>query len=498
MSKLEELHSMFYPRSVAVVGVSTNPQGWGGHAFIRRLKKVGFPGDIYAINPKATNEVHGVKAYPSVKDIPEPPDMVMVSVPARRVPEVLEDCIAAGVKNVHIFSSGFSETQEEEGRQLEARIVEIIKRGNLRVVGPNCMGLYVPASKFTAWGAPPKGVGNMAFISQSGGHGEILSRYAQELGVYFSKIISFGNARGLQALDFLEYLAEDPDTGIIGMYLEGMTDGNKFARLVRELNRAKPVIIWKGGLTESGARATASHTASMAGEARIWDAFFAQTGAIRVNSLEEMADVALLFLHLKPFRGRRVLLLGGGGGNAVAMADICSRDGLTVPTLAEDTRRQLAEFIPLAGNSIRNPLDVWLVQHNLEMFRRCIEIAAADPAIDLIIADRYPRDDDDMGDDGPPNFAEQSRQVEEFIVDFARNNRFGKPFVVAVNAPTNDPNGMKAAAELRLKFALAGVPAYPSQASATRALSRFIGYHEFLAKTQERESEPALASCCRS
>jgi len=125
MSKLEELHSMFYPRSVAVVGVSTNPQGWGGHAFIRRLKKVGFPGDIYAINPKATNEVHGVKAYPSVKDIPEPPDMVMVSVPARRVPEVLEDCIAAGVKNVHIFSSGFSETQEEEGRQLEARIVEI-------------------------------------------------------------------------------------------------------------------------------------------------------------------------------------------------------------------------------------------------------------------------------------------------------------------------------------------------------------------------------------
>jgi hypothetical protein len=137
------------------------------------------------------------------------------------------------------------------------------------------------------------------------------------------------------------------------------------------------------------------------------------------------------------------------------------------------------------------------VQHNLEMFRRCIEIAAADPAIDLIIADRYPRDDD-MDDDGPPNFAEQSRRVEEFIVEFARNNQFGKPFVVAVNAPTNDPNGMKAAAELRLKFALAGVPAYQSQASATRALSRFIGYHEFLAKTQEVGAEPTLASCCRS
>ncbi len=481
MNKVEELHSMFFPRSVAVVGVSTNPQGWGGHAFIRRLKKVGFPGEVYAVNPKATGEVHGVKAYPTVRAIPRPPDMVIVSVPARRVPEVLEDCIAAGVRNVHIFSSGFSETQEEEGRQLEAQITGIIRRGKLRVVGPNCMGLYVPASKFTAWGAPPKGVGQVAFLSQSGGHGEILIRYAQELGVYFSKVISFGNARGLQALDFLEYLAEDPDTKIITMYLEGIRDGNKVARLIREVNRRKPVIIWKGGLTESGARAAASHTASMAGEARMWDAFFAQTGAIRVNSLEEMADVALLFLHLKPLLGRRVLLLGGGGGNAVAMADICSREGLTVPTLAENTRRQLAEFIPLAGNSIRNPLDVWLVQHNLDMFRRCLEIAVADPAIDLVIADRYPHNGNG-DDDGPPNFEEGSRRVEEFIVEFAKNSPFGKPLVVAVNAPTNDPNGMRAAAELRLRFALAGVPAYPSQASACKALSRFIRYHEFLAE----------------
>lgn len=475
MSKVEELHSMFFPRSVAVVGVSTNPQGWGGHAFIRRLKKVGFPGDVYAVNPKASNEVHGVKAYPSVKEIPEPPEMVIVSVPARRVSEVLEDCITAGVKNVHIFSSGFSETQEEEGRQLEAKITEIIGRGNLRVVGPNCMGLYVPASKFTAWGATPKGVGKLAFLSQSGGHGEILTRYAQELGIYFSKVISFGNARGLQAVDFLEYLAEDPDTGIIAMYLEGMRDGGRFTRLVREINRTKPVIIWKGGLTESGARAVASHTASMVGEARIWDAFFAQTGAIRVNSLEEMAEVALLFLHLKPLLGRRVLLLGGGGGNAVAMADICSRDGLTVPTLAEETRRKLAEFIPLAGNSIRNPLDVWLVQNDVALFRRCIEIAMADPAIDLVIAERYAFDDDDDEHD----HAEQQRRVDEFIIEFVRNNPFGKPFVVAVNAPTNDPNGMRAAAELRLKFVQAGVPSYLSQVSATRALARFIGYHEF-------------------
>lgn len=481
MSKREELNAMFYPRSVAVVGVSTNPQGWGGRHFITHLLEAGFPGNVYAVNPKVSGEMLGVKSYPNIKAIPEPPDLVIVSVPAARVPEVLEDCITAGVKNVHIFSSGFSETQEEEGRQLDARIVEIIQRGGLRVVGPNCMGLYVPTSKLTPWGALPQGVGQVAFLSQSGGHGEILIRHAQGLGAYFSKVISFGNARGLQAIDFLEYLAEDPDTKIITMYLEGIKDGNKVTRLIKEINRTKPVIIWKSGLTQAGARAIASHTASMAGEGRMWDAFFAQTGAIRVDSLEEIVDMAMLFLHLKsPPRGRRALLLGGGGGNAVAMADICGREGLEVPQLSENSRKQLAEFIPLAGNSIRNPLDVWLVQGNVELFRRCIEIAMADPSIDFAIADRYPG-----GDDGPPDREEQQRKVDDFIIELTRNNPFDKPMVVAINSFSHDPDNSKIAAEARVKFALAGVPTYSSQASACRAISRFIQYHEFLAKSQD-------------
>jgi acyl-CoA synthetase (NDP forming) len=305
------------------------------------------------------------------------------------VPEVLEDCIAAGVKNVHIFSSGFSETGEEEGRQLETRITEIIRRGGLRVVGPNCMGIYVPASKLTAFGADPAGSGPVAFISQSGGHANFLTRYAQGLGIRFSKVISFGNACGLQALDFLEYLAEDTETKIITMYLEGIKNGNEFTRLVRAINRTKPVIVWKGGLTESGSRAVASHTGSLAGEGRVWDAFYAQTGAVRVNSLEEIADAVLAFQHLPPPRGRRALLLGGGGGNSVALADVCGREGLTVPPLADETRRKLAGFFPLAGNSIRNPLDVWAVQENVDLLRRAVELAVADPAIDLVIMERH-------------------------------------------------------------------------------------------------------------
>jgi acyl-CoA synthetase (NDP forming) len=471
-----ELDTMFYPGSVAVVGASANPQGWGGTAFVSRLRKVGFSGGIYPVNPKAT-EIHGLKAYPDVKSIPEHVDLVIVAVPAPRVPGVLEDCIDAGVKNVHIFSSGFSETGEAEGRQLEEEVVGIIRRGGLRVVGPNCMGIYVPSSKLAGWGAEPVGNGSVAFVSQSGGHGEVIIDYAQGLGICLSKVISFGNACGLQVPDLLEYLAQDTETSIITMYLEGIRDGNRFTRLVRDINRTKPVIVWKGGLTESGSRAVASHTGSMAGEGRVWEAFFAQTGAVRVNSLEEIVDAAMAFLYLKPSRGRRTLLLGGGGGNAVAMADICSREGLEITPLSDETRRELAKFIPLAGNSIRNPLDVWLVQHNVDLLRRCMELAAADPVIDLVIIDRYAGDDD-----GYPDREQRERELNNFIIDFAKNNTYNKPVVVAMNSLDYKPDAAAVGARLRREFALAGVPAYSSQDNAARALARFVKYHRYQAE----------------
>ena len=476
-----ELDTMFYPKSVAVVGVSVNPSRFGGAGFVSRLRKVGFPGGIYPVNPNVT-EAQGLKTYPDVKSIPETVDLVIVAVPAPRVPEVLEDCIAAGVKNVHIFSSGFSETGEEEGRQLERRITEVIQRGGLQVIGPNCMGIYVPASKLAGWGAKPAGSGSVAFISQSGGHAEMLTQYAQGLGVYFSKVISFGNACGLQVLDLLEYLAEDPETKIITMYLEGIRDGNRVTQLIRTINRTKPVIIWKGGLTDTGSRAVASHTGSLAGSELIWDAFFKQTGAVRANSLEEIVGVVMAFLYLTPPRGRRTLLLGGGGGNAVAMADICSREGLEAPPLSPETRRELANFIPLAGHSIRNPLDVWPAQENIDLFRRCIELAVADPVIDLVIVDRYSDDDDD---DEHPDREQQRREVNNFIIDFAKKNTYNKPLVVAMNVLDEAPDRVVLGARMRRDFALAGVPAYSSQASASRALARFIQYHEFQAASRD-------------
>jgi acyl-CoA synthetase (NDP forming) len=397
-----------------------------------------------------------------------------VAVPASVVPGVLEDCVVAGTKNVHVFSSGFSETGEEEGRKLEQQVIEITRNGGLNLVGPNCFGIYVPASKLAYWGAYPTGSGSVAFISQSGGHGEELSEYAQGLGIHFSKIISFGNACGLQVIDFLEYLAQDEDTKIVTMYLEGIKDGNKVTQLIRDINRIKPVIVWKGGLTDSGARAVASHTGSLAGESRIWQAFFAQTGAIRVHSLEEMVDVVMALQYLQVPQGRRCLLFGGGGGNAVAMADIFNEQELDVPPISAETRKELASFIPLAGNSLRNPLDLWPVLDNIELLRRCMELVVADPVVDMVVLDRHPSL---WGDDDRTKL---QNEINQYIINFAKTNKYNKPVVVAMRMLEHDPDVIAAGAKQRRDFSLAGVPAYSSPAMAARALGRFARYHELL------------------
>jgi acyl-CoA synthetase (NDP forming) len=475
-----DLNSMFFPKSVAIIGVSADGMGGGGTGFFSRLTRVGYTGKLYPINPKIS-EVQGYKVYPSVKALPEVPDLVIIGIPATGVPAALRDCIAAGVKNVHIFSSGFSETGEEKGRILDREITGIIQNSDLRVVGPNCMGIYVPASKLAGWGNVPKASGPLAFISQSGGHGQLITDYAQKLGVYFSKVISYGNARGLQAYDFLEYLRDDPETKIISCYFEGMKDGNRVARLIRQINHKKPVIVWKGGLTESGSRAIASHTGSLAGETKIWDAFYAQTGAIRADSLEEIIAAATLFLYSKPPRGRRVLVFAGGGGNSVALADTCSREGLVVPHISEATRKELNKMIRLEGNSVRNPLDIFGVHFDLNTFRRVLELVAVDPMVDILLINRTISDPDNGM---YHSNVDVEKHINQFIIDFAKQNIDKIPLVVSLNIHSHSPSPAQSAARVWEEFAHAGVPVFPSTASAARALSRYISYHEYQAKEQ--------------
>ena len=469
-----ELETAFYPRVVALVGVSSNamrgsPWSPGGASFIGSLEQLGFQGRIYPVNPKAT-EIMGYKAYPSVSSIPEPVDLVIVAVPAHALPDVLEDCITANARNIHVFTAGFEETGEEEAIQLGSRVREIALRGGLRIIGPNCMGLYVPEAGIGPFHQLPKKSGVVAFLSQSGGHCNWYSHYGSNYGVYFSKVISYGNAYVLDSTDFLEYLAVDPETSIICMYLEGIKDGRKLLRQVREINRVKPVILWKAGLTASGARAVASHTASLAGQEAIWHGFFAQTGAVPVFSLEEMAEITMTFLYVKPPRGKRVAVLGLGGGTSVASADTCNREGLDVPPLTQNTQTELKKFIPLAGSSIRNPLDTGWVFTDVSLLAREMELVAADPLIDMLIIMPHL----DMAGRAAP---EQVDKLVNYLSDFARGNPYGKPTVIVFHSFSNDPWEIELRSRLKVDLPRKGVAVYDSLTGASRALARFSEYH---------------------
>jgi acyl-CoA synthetase (NDP forming) len=464
-----ELETAFHPNVVAVVGVASDakreaPSVLGGAAFIRAYEQLGFPGRIYIVNPGAT-EILGYEAYPSVSSIPEPPDLVIIAVPAKFVPDILEDCIASNARNIHILTAGFEETGDEVAKELGRRVREAALRGGLRIIGPNCMGLYVPAAGIGFFDRLPKKSGPVSFISQSGGHCNWYLHNGPNYGIYFSKAISFGNAYVLDSTDFLEYLSADPETKVICMYLEGVKDGGKLLRQVQEINRMKPVIFWKAGLTASGSRAVASHTASLAGQQEIWRGFFSQTGAVPVYSLEEMAETTMSFLYVQPPKGKRVAVIGAGGGTSVAAADACSTEGLDVPPLSQSTQNELRKFIPLAGASIRNPLDTGLVFRDVSLLVKEVEIVAADPGIDMLIIMPHLDMALRIGHD-------QVDKMISYLGEFTRTNRFGKPAVIVFHSFANDPSESELRARLRVELPNKGVAVYGTLAGASRALAR--------------------------
>ncbi len=471
----------FNPKSVVIVGASGSTQSatrqgaLGGTSFIRTLQRIGFPGRIYPVNPNVS-EILGLKTYPSLASVPETIDLVIVSVRAPEVPGVLEECAQAGMKNIHIFSSGFKETGEREREELEEKIKEIAQRGGLRLLGPNCVGLNIPSARMSTLQAidiTDTDVGPVAFLSQSGGHCLQFTRYGRAFGIGFSKVISYGNAAGLDCTDFLEYLATDPETRIICLYVEGVKDGRKLFSLIKEINRTKPVIAWKGGLTASGARAAASHTGSLAGGEATWNAFLRQTGAVQVISLDELADVTMTFLYLAPPRGRRVALFLGGGGHSVTGADFCAREGVDVPILTEETRKELRSFVPIANTSIKNPVDIEVAWVESSIFERAMAVVAADPLIDFMVVDPHL----DMLRSGGPD---QIGKMGEFLRRFAREQ--SKPIAAVFETWGGNPEVSAERARLGAELPKAGVPVYRTLPRAFRAISKFIGYHEFQAQ----------------
>jgi len=468
--------TIFNPKSIAIAGVSRSEQshhpGYTGLMFLRMLKESGFKGHIYPVNPKAS-EIEGVKVYPSITSIPETPDFVIIAVPRAAVPQVLEDCVTTGALNVHVCTAGFSETGEPEGKILEDRIREIALKAGIRLIGPNCMGCHVPSVGMRMFMEVPLVHGPVAFISQSGGHAMAYLRYAAYMGIGFSKVISYGNALIMDAPDYLKYFEQDNETRIVCMYLEGIKDGRKLTEQVSNLNRVKPVIIWKGGLTSTGSRAAASHTGSLAGDKAIWDAFFKQTGAIGVGSIEEMADVTMTILNLKPIRGSRVAVLGGGGGNNVATGDICAEEGIDLPPLTPTTISKLTGFISLVNQAVINPLDIAGVIGNVSLLKRVLETIMADPFIDMVFLSVSPG----FWVSGAKN---TMNEVEKCISELHRQDTKGKQIVVAVH----DLGRPEEAAEAIRVMREMGITVYGSLRSACRAVRRVAAYYEFLEKTK--------------
>ncbi len=354
---LHPLDYMFHPRSIAVVGISADlAKFWMKELYFDALIRSGYPGNIYLVNPRG-GELEGRPICRTLTEVPGAVDHVVASIPARFTPALMEECCSKGVKVVHMFASGFAETGEPDRIRLQDRLVRIARRGNIRVIGPNCLGLYYPGGRIGLSPDFPAEPGPVGYLCQSGGNTDFMVRLAAARGLRFSKVVSYGNACDINECDLLDYYAEDPETEVIAAYIEGVSDGRRFARALSKAAAAKPVVVFKGGYTEGGLRAAASHTGSLAGTDAVWEAAVRQAGAIRVYSIEEMVDMLVALLRMAPPEGPNTCVIGIGGGASVMATDEIERAGLRLAPMPPRIRKSLAKFIDLANSMLRNPID---------------------------------------------------------------------------------------------------------------------------------------------
>ncbi|OGO07301.1 MAG: hypothetical protein A2Y61_06965 [Chloroflexi bacterium RBG_13_60_13] len=377
------LEFLFHPRSIAIVGTPSDPvMNQGAGVFLDSLIAFGYQGDVYPVNPKLS-EIRGLKSYPSIMSLPHDPDYVICCIPAALTPQLVKDCGSRGVKAISIYTAGFSEASEQ-GREVEQELVGLAHQGGIRLIGPNCMGLYCPSTRLSYSSLLSREPGSVGLLCQSGGISLALTIMGNFMGIRFSKVVSYGNAADLNEADFLEYLSHDDDTRTVGAYIEGVRDGPRFLRALTRLSRSKPVAVLKGGCTEAGAKATASHTGSLAGDARIWRGLCRQAGAMEVHSSEEMVDFFEACLRLKPPKGRRVGIIAWGGGPSVITTDDCESAGLVVPTLGMETRKALKGFVSDPGSSLNNPIDSPVLA-NPALLSRVIETVAQSREVDVLM-----------------------------------------------------------------------------------------------------------------
>ncbi|MFC1905829.1 acetate--CoA ligase family protein, partial [Chloroflexota bacterium] len=380
---IASLQALLKPRSIAVIGASRRQATIGNRLFHNILHRE-FRGVVYPVNPNA-EAVAAVKTYSSVLDIPGDVDMAMVITPAETVQEVMEQCGHKGVRGVVVISAGFAESGTE-GLEKQESILRIARCYGMRLVGPNCMGILNTATDVNLNATfssvfPP--VGNIALATQSGALGLAILEYAKNLNIGLSTFVSIGNRADVSSNDLLQYWEEDLATNVILLYLESFGNPRKFARIARGITRAKPIIAVKSGRTPAGSKAATSHTGALATAEVASEALFTQTGIIRVDTLEELFDLANLLSHQPVPSGKRVAILTNGGGPGIMTADACAAKGLELPDLSAKTVSGLKNVLSSRA-SLTNPIDM-TAEATAEEYGQALKLLAEDDNINIVI-----------------------------------------------------------------------------------------------------------------
>jgi acyl-CoA synthetase (NDP forming) len=393
------------------------------------------------------------------------------------VPKALEDCIAKGIKVVHVFSSGFAEVGNEEGKKLQEEIRSIKDRANIRLIGPNCMGVHSAEGGISFANLPRKD-GPAALISQTGAGAARAIIYGSSRGIYFGKAVSYGNAVDLDSPDFLEMFADDPKAEFIALYIEGVKDGRRLFNATRRcIMNGKPVVILKAGLTEAGREAAISHTGALAGSEQGWEAFFAQSGAIRVLTLEEIIDQLVALQYISRVRGKRIGIIGRGGGPGVVAAEICERANLKVPSFSSAVRKQLEKITTAdAGSMIRNPVEVGVGRVGAQQgYIEAFKILANSQEVDMILTHLNPEAFILYG--GAPEWLNESINA---LLEVFRT----LPKPVALVLPNGEtPKSREIVQNAWARCSEVGLAVFRSYESAANAIGKLVSFYDFVGKS---------------
>jgi acyl-CoA synthetase (NDP forming) len=471
------LDFLFYPKSIAVVGASNNPESHG-HNHLKFQLNYGYKGALYPINP-SQDKILGLKAYPGLEAVPGTIDHVKIAVAISNVPDILKQASRKGVRSMHIYSGRASETGRPEAKKLDEEILSLAKEFGIRIIGPNALGLFCPESGISLGFDYPPEQGYVGAIMQSGANTTNLCHIALLRGVKFSKVASYGNGLDISEADLLDYLGDDPKTRFILLYNEGLRcEPERFLELVRKAARNKPVIICKGGRSKSGARFTKGHNASnsVIGQ-EIWGEPIREAGAVMVNDIDELLDMAVAFSQLPPIKGNKVGAGGGGGGDCTIYTDAWEENGFELPPLPQGIRDEFRSRGSQVWDWINNPADFsMIVPNDAYTGTAALMEMAKHPDFDFIVA--Y------VGEDYPFNVDTLKKmtfsEIEGYIKVFKGSK---KPFFAIVrDRPLGltemDGERWRAYAQARTRFLQEGVPFFTSFVSAAKAISRQMNYYQ--------------------